>query len=101
MTKVEFLADKSGIYGFIISGHSTDSYDDTEGKILCSAISSAAYMTANTVSEIIGDKIDADVSDGYMKVTVKDISESSRNVLKGFKLHIEELSKQNDRITTT
>ena len=102
MTKVVFFADKSGIYGFQISGHSTESCNDAEGKIVCSAVSSAAYMAANTVSEIIGDKVDAEVSDGFMRILVKDISESSKSVLEGLKLHISELSKQyNGRITTT
>ncbi len=102
MTKVKFFADSKGLYGFEISGHSTDSSDDTEGKLVCSAISSAAYMAANTVSEIIGDTVLADVSDGFMRITVQNISDSSRKVLSGFKLHISELSKQyKGRIATT
>ncbi len=101
MTKVVFFADNSRLCGFEISGHSSVSETDTEGKILCSAISSAAYMTANTISEIIGDSIDADVKDGYMKIFVKNASEASQKVLEGFSLHISELKKQNEtRITT-
>ena len=102
MTKVKFFADKFGVIGFEISGHSTDSCNDTEGKVLCSAISSAAYMTANTLSEIIGDEIEANVSDGFMRIKVSDASETSRKVLEGFNLHISELSKQySSRITIT
>ena len=102
MTRVVFFADKSGLFGFEISGHSTESCKDTEGKLVCSAVSSAAYMAANTISEIIGDVADTEVSDGFMRVIVKDISESSRKVLEGLRLHISELSKQyNGRITTT
>ncbi|MCQ2455405.1 MAG: ribosomal-processing cysteine protease Prp [Clostridia bacterium] len=102
MTKVVFFADKSGLFGFEISGHSTESCKDIDGKIVCSAVSSAAYMAVNTVSEVIGDRYDSEISDGFMRIIVKDISESSRKVLEGLRLHISELSKQYDsRITTT
>ena len=101
MTKVVFFADDSRLFGFEVSGHSTDTCDDEQGKIVCSAVSSAAYMTANTISDIIGDEVDAFVQDGYMKITVKNPSDASQKVLDGFKLHISELSKQyQTRITT-
>ncbi|HCH28503.1 MAG TPA: ribosomal-processing cysteine protease Prp [Ruminococcaceae bacterium] len=102
MTKVVFFADSdSRICGFEISGHSTEAEKDAEGKIVCSAVSSAAYMTANTVSDIIGDEINSEVLDGYMRIIVKHPSEASQKVLEGFKLHISELSKQyQTRITT-
>ena len=99
MTSVKFLADKIGIVGFEISGHSSENCDDTEGKIVCSAISSAAYLTANTISEIIGDEIEAQVDDAYMRVKVINPSKSSKDALEGFKLHVKELKKQfNNRI---
>ncbi len=102
MTYVKFFSDKSGLVGFEISGHSTNSCEDLEGKLVCSAVSSSAYMTANTISEICGDKIEADVSDGFMRIRVTGASEATRKVLEGFRLHISELSKQYDsRITTT
>ncbi len=94
MTKVKFFADGSGLTGFDVSGHSTDFADDLDGKLVCSAVSSAAYMTANTISEIIGDKLNADVSDGFMQIRVANVSDASRLVLEGFRLHISELSKQ-------
>lgn len=101
MTKVKFFADDAGLIGFEISGHSTLSCNDLEGKLVCSAVSSAAYLVANTVSDIIGDSCIAKVEEGFMQVKVKNISDASRKVLEGFKLHISELSKQYEsRITT-
>ncbi len=94
MTKIAFLSDAAGICGFEVAGHSTEDCDDLEGKLVCSAVSSAAYMAANTVTEIIGDKCDAVVDDGMMKILVENPSEKSRAVLEGFRLHISELSKQ-------
>lgn len=101
MTKVEFLTDKKLLCGFCVSGHSTDSQDDIDGKIVCSAVSSACFMAANTITDVIGDECVVDVNDGYMRVEVKNISDASLNVLKGLKLHLSELSKQYDSIKTT
>ena len=94
MTNVKFLADKSGIYGFSISGYSSFDCDDQTGKIVCAAVSSAAYMAANTVTEIIGDKADAEVSDAYIDFRVKNPSSATKQVLLGLRLHLSELSGQ-------
>ena len=70
MTKVKFLADSKGLCGFEISGHSSKNSDDETGKIVCAAVSSAAYMAANTVIEIIGDSYTAEVDDAIMNFRV-------------------------------
>ena len=93
MTSVKFLADEK-LYGFEISGHSTVDCDDEVGKTVCAAVSSAAYMTANTITEIAGDKADAKVSDGKMFFAVKNPSNAAIMVLEGLKLHLTELSDQ-------
>ena len=93
MTSVKFLADEK-LYGFEISGHSTVSCDDEVGKTVCAAVSSAAYMTANTITEIIGDKAEAKVSDGEMLFKVLNPSDASLKVLSGLRLHLTELSMQ-------
>lgn len=50
MTTVTFLKSDDIICGFEISGHSD--FAEEGSDIVCAAISSAAYMTANTVTEI-------------------------------------------------
>ena len=94
MTSVKFLSNSESLYGFEIKGHSSVDFDDFEGKIVCSAVSSAAYMTANTIAEIIGDKCEIDVDDALMRVKVINPSQQTSVVLKGLKLHLTELSKQ-------
>lgn len=91
MTSVKFLADENGLYGFEISGHSSRNGDDEIGKIVCSAVSSAAYMAANTITEIIGDKADAVVDEAVMRFKVLNPTEASKAVLKGLELHLKEL----------
>ena len=94
MTEISFFEIDGLIVAFEISGHSTVSAEDTEGKIVCSAVSSAAYLTANTLSEIVKADVSADVSDGYMKIEVKTNISESQVTLKGFYLHASELANQ-------
>ena len=94
MTGVEFLVDEKGIYGFSINGHSSVNCDDEVGKIVCSAVSSAAYMAANTVTEIIGDKAEASVRDGFMHFSVSSPSNTTYKLMEGLRLHLTELSKE-------
>ena len=94
MTSVKFLSKGESLYGFEIKGHSSSDCDDVEGKIVCSAVSSAAYMTANTITEIIGDKCDIIVDDALMRIKVIAPTEKTIAVLEGLKLHLTELSKQ-------
>ncbi len=94
MTCVKFLLKNESLYGFEIKGHSSCDCNDNEGKIVCAAVSSAAYMTANTVTEIIGDECDITVNDALMRLRVITPSQKAIAVLQGLKLHLTELSKQ-------
>ena len=94
MTSVKFLVDEKVIYGFSINGHSSVDCDDEVGKIVCSAVSSAAYMAANTITEIIGDSAVAEEDDAKMIFKVENPSDKTIAVLNGLKLHLEQLSNQ-------
>ena len=94
MTSVKFLVDAKGLYGFEINGHSSSDYEDGQGKLVCAAVSSAAYMAANTITEIIGDNAEAEVDEARMLFKVNAPSVSSVKVLEGLQLHLNELSKQ-------
>ena len=62
--------------------------------IICAAVSSAVYMAANTITEIIGANADAKADDGLMCVTLDKTDEQTETVLRGLELHLTELSKQ-------
>ena len=94
MTTAEFSIKNGVIRGFHIKGHSTENAGDDEGRALCAAVSSAAYMAANTITEVIGDEAEAGVSEGEMFFKVLSPSEKTEAVLKGLKLHLSELQKQ-------
>lgn len=79
-----------------MKGHSTQSREDEAGRLVCSAVSSAAYLTANTVTEIIGADAEVTVNEknGEMRFKIKSDFEEALPTLCGFKLHMEQLSGQ-------
>ena len=85
---------KIGPEGFTVKGHCTADSEDLDGKLVCAAVSSAAYMAANTITDVICDKALAFESDGQMAVTVKDPSDKTKAVLDGFALHMKQLEEQ-------
>jgi hypothetical protein len=100
MIKADFILNEGVFSGFEISGHS--GYDDYGKDIVCAAVSSAAYMTANSVTDVL--KINADVSaeDGYMKFVLLENDETAEKFIKGLYIHIKNLAEQYpDFITIT
>ena len=94
MTCVRIFKD-----GFSVKGHSTVNCEDLEGKLVCSSISSATYLVANTITDVIGDKAEIKEADGEMFLKVEKASDKTRVMLDGFKLHMEGLQQQySDRI---
>ena len=90
MLKAKFFVESSGsIIGFEICGHS--GYSERGLDIVCAAVSSAAYMTVNTMADVIGASVEASVNDevGYMRAEIKqkDVALCS-DILKGFKSHL-------------
>lgn len=93
MVKVTFFTGGGSLTGFDMRGHAcAGSFgNDT----VCAAASSAAYMAANTLTDIVGVPCRVTVSDGAMKLTVPSarVQECS-TVLRGFELHMRGLAKQ-------
>ena len=94
MIKAELFVSASGeLTGFRITGHSQ--YAEAGGDIVCAAVSSAAYMTANTVSDVLRAQAHITADEGYMSVRVaeRDVR-ACRDLLEGFKLHLLGLEEQ-------
>ena len=94
MIKATFFKNKGIISGFLIKGHS--GYAEEGSDVICASVSSAAYMAANTLTEIVGARADIDVDDGYLRLTVKEPSEKTEIVLQGLELHISTLAQDYD-----
>lgn len=93
MTKARFLFSDDLIVSFEVSGHTGAG---TEGNdIVCSAVSSACYMAANTIIEILKITPKTEVSDGYMKIQLNlEDARKSKVITDGLFLHLTELASQ-------
>ncbi len=100
MTKATFYFDENVPYGFLISGHSD--FAESGEDIVCASISSAAYMVANTITEILKVNAEIKVDDGKMKLTVnKEQRHIAKDILLGLKLHLEGLEEQYPKFLET
>lgn len=91
MIRVKFFNSGEMLTGFESKGHSEAG---EYGKdIVCAFVSSACYMAANTVTEIIGINADAVAEEGYMRLSIKENPEKAQDILNGLKLHLTELEK--------
>ena len=81
------------IISFELSGHSGAGEEGTD--IVCSAISSAVYMAANTIIEIMKLSPETVVRDGYLKVQMNsEDARKSKVITDGLYLHLSELQNQ-------
>ncbi len=92
MIRIEYRVQKGAKCGFRISGHAGAG---TAGNdIVCAAVSSAAYMTANTITEILGQPAAITVEEGLMELTVTGDLDRCQDILSGFCLHLQALQDQ-------
>ena len=93
MTKVTFRLREGRISGFSLEGHSN--FAESGNDIVCAALSSAAYLVINTITDIMKIPSSADAKDGYIGIIIESgYEEQCRDILKGFELHINSLKKQ-------
>ncbi len=99
MITVTLTGSPGSVTGFYVEGHAmADGY----GKdIVCAAVSSAAYMAANTVTDILRVKATAAARDGSMTLCVeKQDAPKAKDILAGFELHMKALAGQYPRNLT-
>ena len=86
--------------GFAIAGHDTP--DNSGVSVLCAAVSSAAYLTANAVTEIGGVKpLVLETGDGLMTMRLsRNDAKTCALLLEGLRLHLEALAADHPSIIT-
>ena len=93
MTKVTFRLREGRICGFCLDGHSN--YAESGNDIVCAALSSAAYLVINTITDVMDIPSSADAQDGHIEIMIENVYEiKCRDILKGFEIHINSLKKQ-------
>ncbi|MCR5207825.1 MAG: ribosomal-processing cysteine protease Prp [Eubacterium sp.] len=102
MIRISFFKKGGMLTGFESKGHSQTA--EYGSDVVCAFVSSACYMTANTVTEVMGLNADAFAEEGYMRLSIKDAPEKAQDILNGMKLHLTELEKEypeNIKVTVT
>ena len=98
-----FTGADDALTGFRCSGHS--GAGSAGNDIVCAAVSSAVYLTANTITEVLGVNASVQVKDGLMVLNIPSESIPACDaVLRGLRLHVTELREQypkNIEITNT
>ena len=93
MIEAIFTVTDKVIQGFEISGHSD--YSEQGSDIVCSAVSSAAYMAANTITEVQQIEAEISVNDGFMKLSLSQQgAKAAEVILNGLLLHLNALAKE-------
>jgi hypothetical protein len=92
MIKINFLKENGLMSGFECKGHSLSA--ESGQDIICAAVSSACYMAANTITEIVKLEAEAAATDGFMRLDIKSSKEKAQDILNGLYLHLTELEKQ-------
>ena len=94
MIIVEFFkgSDKVTV-GFCVKGHSGMSEAGTD--IVCAAVSSAVYLTANTITDVLMLTPDVEVRDGFLRLVFKTKAEAlkAKTLTDGLELHLKGLEE--------
>ena len=93
MISVNFTVNGGAVTGYKISGHSD--YSEEGSDIVCAAVSSAALMAANTITEIQHIDARVTVNDGFLNLNLSQKDAKAAAVtLEGLKLHLTALSQE-------
>lgn len=92
MIKIKFYKNGDMLTGFECKGHSGTA--ESGSDVVCAFVSSACYMAANTVTDVICLDAEAADTDGYMRLNIKESPKKAQDILNGMRLHLTELEKQ-------
>lgn len=93
MIKYQCLVKESTIKEITVSGHAL--YDKSGKDIVCAAVSTAIYVTANAIESLKEDhNIDLKIDDGYFNLKVKNSTTIVEGLLRNLEYTLDELEKQ-------
>ncbi len=92
MIRATILTRGDCLCGFEIQGHAGQAEQGRD--IVCAAVSSAAYLTANTLTEVCGCRATVQESEGRLSVRISSEQETAQIPLQGLRLHLEGLTAQ-------
>lgn len=94
MIIIEFFKGSDKVTaGFCVKGHSGMSERGTD--IVCAAVSSAVYLTANTITDVLNLDPGIEVKDGFFRLIfkTKDQALKAKVLADGLELHLKSLEE--------
>lgn len=93
MITVTFFKSADYFKGFKISGHAD--FNTSGPDIVCAGVSSAAIMTANTITEVLHTDAEVTDSDGFINLSLSSAeAKEASHLIEGLWLHFSALQKQ-------
>ncbi len=94
MIRIRFTQDRVGtLTGFCVRGHAQ--FAESGRDIVCAAVSSAVYMAANTVTEVLGLSPKLSERDGRLELLLSEReAPAAQTVFSGLRLHLQALCEQ-------
>ncbi len=93
MIRAQFLTRGDALCGFDMQGHA--GHAEHGRDIVCAAVSSAAYLTANTLTEVCGCHAVVQENEGRLAIRVSPEEEQlAQTALRGLQIHMEGLCAQ-------
>ena len=93
MTTAVFFRREGRLGGFAVTGH-TDDTGSQQARLVCAAVSSAVYLTANTLTDVLKADATVSVDDGTMTLQLAHPDEGAAALLEGLRLHLAQLEEQ-------
>lgn len=94
MIIVEFFKGSESVTaGFCVKGHSGLSEAGTD--IVCAAVSSAVYLTVNTITDVLKLNPEVEVRDGFLRLVFRTKNEAlkAKTLTEGLELHLKSLEE--------
>ena len=94
MIRCNFFGRDGNLCGFCVKGHSGAGAAGTD--IICAAVSSAVYLVANTITDVLSVPAGVQVEDGLLEVSIPQGGKLAdcQFLLKGLQLHLEALAQE-------
>lgn len=93
MIRAVFTVENGIVTGVNVNGHA--GFSGQGSDIVCAAVSSAAYMAANTITDVQQLACSVSVDDGFLQIKLSpDEAKQAQVILNGLLLHFNALSQE-------
>lgn len=92
MIKAVFYKKNGGLSGFSISGHA--GWGESGSDIVCAAVSSAAELVCNTVTDFFKEEAEVSVQENILELKMKSGGGEAPKLIESFRAHMQLISEE-------